>query len=70
MNLISAEVGKRYIIKSINTADEELDSFLFSIGCFGGEPITVIARPGRSVTVAIKGGRYNIDNRLAEAIMI
>ncbi len=70
MSLISAELGREYIIKNINTADEDMDSFLFSIGCFTGEPITAISRMRGSVTVAIKGGRYNIDNRLADAILI
>ena len=70
MNLKSAEVGTEYIIQRIETDDEELDAFLFSLGCYSGEPITVVSRRRGSCTVAIKDGRYNIDNQLAEAIMI
>lgn len=70
MNLISAEEGKEYIIKAIETDDEELDAFLFSLGCYSGEPITVIARRKGGCTVSIKDGRYNIDNQLAEAIVV
>ena len=70
MNLKSAEVGIEYIIQRIETDDEELDAFLFSLGCYSGEPITVVSRRWGSCTVAIKDGRYNIDNQLAEAIMI
>lgn len=70
MNLKSAEVGIEYIIQRIETDDEELDAFLFSLGCYSGEPITVVSRRRGSCTVAIKDGRYNIDNQLAEAIMI
>lgn len=70
MNLLNAEVGKEYIIKSIETFDEELDSFLFSLGCYAGEPITVIAHRRGGCTVAIKDARYNIDKQLAEAIII
>ena len=70
MNLASAELGKEYIIRSIETDDEELDAFLFSLGCYSGEPITVISRMRSSCTVSIKDGRYNIDNQLAEAIII
>ncbi len=70
MTLKDAEVGKEYMIKSIETDDEELDAFLFSLGCYSGEPITVIARLRGSCTVSIKDGRYNIDNHLAEAIFI
>ena len=54
----------------IHTNDEELNSFLFSLGCYSGEPITVVSRKKRSCVVSIKDGRYNIDNQLAEAILI
>ena len=70
MNLLDAQEGKEYIIKSIQTDDEELDAFLFSLGCYSGEPITVVARRRKSCTVSIKDGRYNIDDQLAEAIII
>ena len=70
MNLRSAEEGKEYIIKDIVTDDEELDAFLFSLGCYAGEPITVVSRRKSSCVVSIKDGRYNIDNQLAEAIQI
>ena len=70
MNLRDAQEGKEYIIEQINTDDEELDAFLFSLGCYSGEPITVVSRLKKSCVVAIKDGRYNIDNQLAEAIII
>ena len=70
MNLTSAEVGKEYIIKSILTNDEELDAFLFSLGCYSGEPITVVSRRRSGLVVSIKDGRYNIDNALAEVITV
>lgn len=70
MRLTSAEEGKEYIIQRIETDDEELDAFLFSLGCYSGEPITVIARRRGGCTVSIKDGRYNIDNQLADAIVI
>ena len=70
MKLIEAQEGKEYIIEKIETDDEELDSFLFSLGCYSGEPITVISFLRGSCVVAIKDGRYNIDNQLAEAIII
>ena len=70
MNLREAEEGKEYIIKSIKTDDEELNSFLFSLGCYSGEPITVIAHRKSGATVSIKDGRYSIDNALAEAIRV
>ncbi len=70
MNLFSAEEGKEYIIQRIETDDEELDSFLFSLGCYSGEPITVISRRRGGCVVSIKDGRYSIDNQLAAAIII
>ncbi len=70
MNLLYAEEGKEYIVDRIETDDEELDSFLFSLGCYSGEPITVVARRRGGLTVSIKDGRYSIDPQLAEAIIV
>ena len=70
MNLRSVEEGKEYIIKRIDTDDEELNAFLFSLGCYSGEPITVVTRRRSGCVVSIKDGRYNIDNQLAEAIIV
>ncbi len=70
MNLKEAIDGKEYIIDSINTDDEELDAFLFSLGCYSGEEITVVAHLKGGVVVSIKDSRYSIDNQLAEAILI
>ena len=70
MNLRETEVGKEYIIKSILTNDEELDAFLFSLGCYSGEPITVVSRRRSGLVVSIKDGRYTIDNALAEVITV
>lgn len=70
MNLTAANPGEEYIIKSIMTDDEELDAFLFSLGCYAGQPITVISHLKGGCTVSIKDGRYNIDKQLAEAIIV
>lgn len=70
MNLLSAQKGVEYIIKRIETDDEEMDAFLFSLGCYSGEPITVVSHLKGGCVVSIKDGRYTIDNQLAEAIEI
>ena len=70
MTLWEAQEGKEYIIEQINTDDEELDAFLFSLGCYSGEKITVVSHLKNSCMVAIKDARYNIDRQLAEAIII
>ena len=70
MNLTEALEEKEYIIKEINTDDEELNAFLFSLGCYSGEAITVISHLKGGCIVSIKDGRYNIDKELAEAIII
>ena len=70
MNLRQAQEGKEYIIRQIDTDDEELDSFLFSLGCYSGEPITVVSHLKGGCVVSIKDGRYTIDTQLAEAILV
>ena len=70
MTLNNAQEGREYIIQRIETDDEELDAFLFSLGCYSGEPITVIAHRKHGCVVAVKDGRYNIDTQLAQAIII
>ena len=70
MNLKQAELHKEYTVQEVCTGDRELEAFLFSLGCYSGEPITVIKRRKSGSIVAIKDGRYNIDNLLAEAIVV
>ena len=70
MDLTKAAAGKQHTIARIETQDPELDSFLFSLGCYSGEPITVISRRRLSCTIAVKDGRYSIDNQLSAAIVI
>ena len=70
MNLANAMIGEEYIVKEIQTEDEELKSFLFSLGCYSGEPITVISHIKGGCVVSIKDARYNIDTDLAKTISI
>ena len=70
MTLLDAEPGQTYIIKEINTDDDEMNSFLFRLGCYPGEPITLISKKKKSCIVVIKDGRYNLDKLLSEAIII
>ena len=70
MTLRQATEGKEYIVQQVATEDPELNSFLFSLGCYSGEPITVVSRRRSGCTVAIKDGRYSMDNALADAITV
>ena len=70
MNLWTAQEGKEYIIQRIETDDEELNGFLFSLGCYSGEPITVVSRRRSNCVVSVKDGRYSIDSQLAKAIIV
>lgn len=70
MTLLEAAEGTEYIVKDIQTDDEELNAFLFTLGCYSGEPITVVSRKKSNCVVSIKDGRYTIDNQLAEAIIV
>lgn len=70
MTLLDVNIGEEYIIKDIITDDEELNAFLFSLGCYSGEPITVISRKKSGCVISVKDARYNIDNDLAKAISL
>lgn len=70
MNLNSANIGENYIVKDVQTEDEELKAFLFSLGCYSGEPITVISQLKGGCVVSIKDGRYNIDKGIAQAVLV
>ena len=70
MSIRQAEIGKEYKIQNIVTDDEALNGFLFSLGCYSGEPITVVSRRRGTCVISIKDGRYCIDNQLAETIEI
>lgn len=70
MNITKAELGKEYIIKAIQSDEEELNDFLLTLGCYAGEPITVVSHISGNFVIAVKDARYNIDPDLAEAILI
>ncbi len=68
--LLEGQPGETYIVQDINTEDEEMNAFLFRLGCYSGEPVTLISKKKKSCIVVIKDGRYNLDQQLAEAILI
>ena len=70
MTLLDAEVGKTYEIKEIQTDDEEMNAFLFRLGCYSGEPITIVSKRRKSCVAVIKDGRYNLDQLLSEAVVL
>ena len=70
MNLLEAETGKTYTVSEINTDDDEMTAFLFRLGCYAGEPVTLISKKRKGCVVAIKEGRYSFDNQLAAAVLV
>ena len=70
LDLLDAVPGVTYKIKEINTQDEEMNAFLFRLGCYTGEPVTLISKKKKNCIVVIKDGRYNLDNLLAEALLV
>ncbi len=70
LTLLDAEIGKTYTVKAIDTDDEEMNAFLFRLGCYSGEPVTLISKKKKSCIVVIKDSRYGLDNQLAEAVII
>ncbi|GEM_PF-90969 len=69
-NLTHAEINREYVIKEIRTNDKELKDFLFTLGCYEGETITVISVLADNYIVAVKDARYSIDKGLAETVII
>ena len=70
MNLTQAVIGQEYLVKDISTEDEELNEFLFTLGCYSGGPVTVVSQLHQGYVICVKDGRYNIDKNLAQAILI
>ncbi|MBO5924751.1 MAG: ferrous iron transport protein A [Clostridia bacterium] len=70
MTLFDADILTKYTVDSIRTEDEGIDTFLFSLGCYEGEPIEVVSRNKNGCIVAIKDSRYSIDLDLARAISV
>ena len=70
MNLLEADAGKTYIVKDIRTDDSDVTSFLFRLGCYSGEPVTLISKKRKVCVIAIKDGRYSFDHLLASAIIV
>lgn len=69
-NLAQANINREYIIKDIKTNDEELKNFLFTLGCYEGESVTLISILAENYVITVKDSRYSIDKDLAEAIII
>ena len=70
MNLFNVPVGQEFIIQRVDTDDEELNAFLFSLGCYSGEPVTVVSRRRGTCVISVKDGRYSIDHQLAQSIIV
>jgi Fe2+ transport system protein FeoA len=68
--LSEAKVNVEYTIKEIETDDEELKNFLFTLGCYKGEKVTVISVLSENYIISVKDARYSIDEELAEAIVV
>ena len=70
MNLLEADPGKTYVVKEIKTDDADVTSFLFRLGCYSGEPVTLISKKRKGCVVAIKDGRYSLDHLLASSVIV
>lgn len=70
MSLWEAEIGKENVITALKTEDAELNEFLFTLGCYEGEKVTLISRRHGTCVIALKDSRYSIDKLLASAILI
>jgi len=69
-NISHASTNATYQIKEIRTNDQELKDFLLTLGCYQGETTTVVSILSESYVILIKDARYNIDQKLAEVILL
>lgn len=70
MKLKDGKPGTTYEVSEICTDDSEMEKFLFSLGCYSGEPVTVISNKKNGCIVCIRDGRYSLDKQLSEAVII
>ncbi len=69
--LVQGELNVEYVVKSIETVgDEEMEKFLFSLGCYEGQKVTIVSKLNKNFVITIKDARYSIDESLANAILI
>lgn len=69
-NLSQGKINREYKVTAIKSEDEELVNFLFSLGCYEGEVITLISIICDNYVINIKDARYSIDKELASAVMV
>jgi len=69
-NLANVDINEEYIIKEVKTNDEDVRKFLFTLGCYKGEKVTVLSALSENYIVSIKDARYSIDKELAESIIV
>lgn len=70
MTINDATEGREYVIRQIESDDEEMKSFLFTLGCYEGEKITLKIRRRGVIIINLKDAKYSIDRNLAEAIKV
>jgi Fe2+ transport system protein FeoA len=69
-NLAEATINVPYVIKDIDSTDLHMKEFLFTLGCYKGETVTVISVLAENYVINVKDARYSIDADLARAILV
>lgn len=69
-NLAEGKMNVSYIIESIDTDNAEIKDFLFTLGCYEGEKVTIISKLAENYVISVKDSRYSIDKDLAKVIKI
>jgi len=69
MLLSKAKIGQTFNIKQVE-GKEKVKKFLFTLGCFEGEEITLISKLAGNYVVNIKDSRYALDENMAKSIVI
>lgn len=70
MDLFKAKLNEEYIVSEIKSSDESMKEFLFSLGCYPGESVTIISKLASNYIISVKDARYSIDENLAKCIIL
>ncbi len=70
MKLTEAEVGKEYMVESVNADDPEMNDFLFTLGCYKGEVFKFVSVLSGAYVILVKNVKYSIDRELAGVLLV
>lgn len=70
MLLSQGAANESYKVSDIQVTDEAMGDFLFSLGCYPGEKVTLLSKLRSNFVIHVKNARYSIDQDLAQSIVV